>query len=260
MKTLIKHGQAPYSIVTIHGGPGAAGEMSPVARELSAVRGTLEPLQTGKSVKAQIAELLSVLQKHGNSPFTLIGFSWGAWLSYLVTAEHPGLVAKLILVGSCPFEEKYAAGIQQTRLNRLCEEDRQEVKRLNKILNSSTERNKNEAFCRLGALFSKADTFDSIEHKPEKTECCFDIYRNVWKEASEMRRSGNLLKLGENIKCPVIAVHGEYDPHSAVGVQSSLSSVLKNFRFILLKKCGHKPWIEKNARAEFYRIIKEELC
>jgi hypothetical protein len=38
-----------------------------------------------------------------------------------------------------------------------------------------------------------------------------------------------------------------------------LSNVLKDFRFILLKKCGHKPWIERHARVEFYKILQEEL-
>ncbi|MHA1167837.1 MAG: alpha/beta fold hydrolase, partial [Candidatus Hodarchaeales archaeon] len=35
MKLLRKHGKPPYSIAVIHGGPGAGGEMAPVAIELS---------------------------------------------------------------------------------------------------------------------------------------------------------------------------------------------------------------------------------
>ncbi|MEI8366029.1 MAG: hypothetical protein WCF65_06390 [Parachlamydiaceae bacterium] len=47
---LRKHGQAPYGIALIHGGPGAAGEMFPVAKELSSLTGICEPFQTEKSI------------------------------------------------------------------------------------------------------------------------------------------------------------------------------------------------------------------
>jgi len=57
----------------------------------------------------------------------------------------------------------------------------------------------------------------------------------------------------------VVALHGDYDPHPAEGVQKPLAATLKNFRFILLEKCGHKPWIERQSRDKFYAILKEEL-
>ena len=75
----------------------------------------------------------------------------------------------------------------------------------------------------------------------------------------ELRRNGKLLELGEYIRCPVVAIHGDYDPHPAEGVQTPLSAILKNFRFILVNNCGHKPWIEREARDKFYGILKEEL-
>jgi pimeloyl-ACP methyl ester carboxylesterase len=81
----------------------------------------------------------------------------------------------------------------------------------------------------------------------------------VWRDAEELRKSGKLLKLGNHIRCPVVAIHGDCDPHPAKGVEKSLSSVLKNFRFILLVNCGHMPWLEKKARDRFYKVLKGEL-
>ena len=57
--------------------------MAPVARELASDMGVLEPLQTANSVDGQVEELKNVLEKYGNPPLILIGFSWGAWLSYI---------------------------------------------------------------------------------------------------------------------------------------------------------------------------------
>ncbi|MBN2487927.1 MAG: alpha/beta hydrolase, partial [Methanosarcinaceae archaeon] len=59
--------------------------------------------------------------------------------------------------------------------------------------------------------------------------------------------------------CPVVAIHGDYDPHPATGIEEPLSRIVKDFRFILLKNCGHYPWMERDAKNKFYKIILEEL-
>ena len=262
MKNLRKYGKTPYKIAVIHGGPGAGGEMAPVARELASGWGVLEPLQTSASLEGQIEELKTVLEKNGDLPITLVGFSWGAWLGFIFAANYPALVKKLILIGSGGYEEKYAARIRETRLNRLSEEERTEAKSIREVLNNPAAEDKNTAFARFGALFSKADAYDPIICESDESEvidCQVDIFQSVWKEAAELRRSGKLLELGKHIKCPVVAIHGDYDPHPAEGVQKPLSAILKSFQFILLKNCGHKPWIERQAKERFYEILKVEL-
>ncbi len=74
-----------------------------------------------------------------------------------------------------------------------------------------------------------------------------------------MRKSGKLLQVGKQIICPVVAIHGDYDPHPAEGVKEPLSRIFKNFRFVTLRNCGHDPWIEPCAKDRFYEIIREEL-
>ena len=69
----------------------------------------------------------------------------------------------------------------------------------------------------------------------------------------------DMLGLADWVKCPVVALHGDYDPHPAEGVEAPLSERLDDFRFCLLQNCGHKPWIERGARAEFYRVLGREL-
>lgn len=259
MENLRKYGKAPFKLAVIHGGPGAAGEMAPVARELAFGWGVLEPLQEAASLTGQIEELKTFLEKNGDLPVTLIGFSWGAWLSFIFAAHYPVFVKKLILIGSGGFEEKYAERVQETRLSRLSEEDRTEVESLTKVLDNPVAEDKSTAFARLGALLSRVDAYDPIMDESEVIECRFQIFQGVWKEAAELRRSGKLLELGRDIKCPVVAIHGDYDPHPAEGVQKPLSAILKSFRFVLIKNCGHKPWIERQAREEFYRTLAEEL-
>jgi len=254
-----KYGSKPFDIAVIHGGPGAAGEMAPVALALSSDRGILEPLQTKLSINGQVEELKTVLEKHGDSPLVLIGFSWGAWLSFLFTAQHSDFVKKLILISSAPFEEKYSSDILETRLNRLDKDEREEVQSLVEKLDSPSIQEQNAAFKRFGTMFSKADAYDPIPGKSKNIDYRADIFQNVWGEAAELRGSGKLLSEGRKIQCPVVAIHGDHDPHPAEGVQIPLSKMLKNFKFELLRDCGHKPWIEKKAKCAFYNFLKKEL-
>lgn len=259
MENFRKYGNPPFNIAVIHGGPGAPGEMAPVARELSKEFGVLEPLQAATSLKGQVEELKDALKDHANHPVILIGHSWGALLSFIFTAHYPSLVKKLILVSSGPYEQKYAESIMGIRLGRLSEKEKEEAKQISNGLKNKEIKNKNELFKRFGKLLSKADTYDPLPVADETIECDAQIFQNVWNEAEKLRQSGQLLKLGGKIQCPVVAIHGNYDPHPAEGVQKPLSSVLKNFKFILLENCGHDPWKEKQAKEKFYESLKNEL-
>jgi pimeloyl-ACP methyl ester carboxylesterase len=257
-----KYGSPPFRVTVIHGGPGAAGEMAPVARELAGGRGILEPLQTAMSLEGQVEELKAVLETHAGLPSVLIGYSWGAWLSFVLAARYPSLVKKLILVASGPFEERYAAGILPTRLSRLGREERAEVESLMDLLGKPGFTAGPSVLARFGTLLSRADTYDPIEPETGETEpveCNARIFQNVWPAAAQMRRSGELLGLGRQIKCPVVAIHGDYDPHPAEGIVKPLSGVIQDFRMVLLEHCGHTPWRERGAREKFYTILIEEL-
>ncbi len=254
-----KYGKPPFSIAVIHGGPGAPGEIAPVARELSQSNGILEPLQTAESLEGQVRELKRILEENGELPVILIGWSWGAMLGFILTARHSSLVKKLIMVGSGVFEKKYSLKITETRLSRLSGKERWEASELMGRLSGSFTEDKDILMCRFGELISKADSYDPVSYRSEILGCKYQIFESVWRDAARLRDSGELLKLGKRIKCPVVAIHGDYDPHPGEGVRGPLSSVLKDFRFILLKKCGHSPWIERFARDKFYQILKEEL-
>lgn len=259
MNNLRKYGKPPFAIAIVHGGPGIPGEVAPVAKNLSKEHGILEPLQTKASIDEQLDELKNVLQEHGSLPLTLIGYSWGAWLSFIFTAQNPSFVKKLILVSSGPFEVSYAINIMETRLSRLSNTDRLTVESLLEILSNPTGKDKNKVWAKIGKYLPKTDSYAPLSEHEEIIEFQYNIYESVWSEAAELRQNGKLLDFGKQIQCPVVAIHGDYDPHPAEGVQKPLSNILGNFRFILLKNCGHKPWIEQHAQSEFYKILDQVL-
>ncbi len=250
MVNIRKYGKPPFKAAVLHGGPGAPGEMALVAKELSKSFGVIEPFQSANSIRGQVEELKGILQKNAELPLTLVGWSWGAWLAFIFAAENPKIVKKLILVSAGPFEAKYAKGIMETRLSRLDEKDKNKI--VIAIKNSIIDE-------KIGKIISKADSYSPIPHKSSIIKFQPAVYTKVWNEVSMLRSSGKLLKLGKKIKCPVLAIHGDYDSHPAKGVNIPLGKVLRNFKFILLRKCGHEPWIERHARAKFYDILKKEL-
>lgn len=259
MRPVRQWGPGPYPVAVIHGGPGAPGEVAHVARELSQVKCVLEPFQTETSLEGQIQELRGVLVEHGRLPVTLIGFSWGAFLSWMVAARYPALVSKLILVSSPPFEEQYAVPVTKTRLDRLKAKERAEAQALLGQIEDPATPDKNILLGKLGCLLAIADAYDPISLENDAFHCQYDIFKNVWDEAAEMRKSQVLLKMAHSISCPVVAIHGDYDPHPAEGVNDPLTRELSDFRFILLKKCGHRPWIERSAGEEFFETLAKEI-
>jgi pimeloyl-ACP methyl ester carboxylesterase len=237
--------------------------MAPVARALARERGIVEPLQTATSLEGQVEELRVTLASFTAPPVVLIGFSWGAWLSYIVAARYPALVRKLLLVASGPFDERYVAQLHATRLQRLNEQDRAEWHAISTALRDPAAEDKDALLARLGALAFLTDTYDPIVTVAEAAETITpsgEVFHKVWPTAAAWRRNGTLLALGTHIQCPVVAVHGDYDPSPAEGVQKPLATLLKDFRFVLLQHCGHTPWVERQARGSFYQAIRRELA
>jgi pimeloyl-ACP methyl ester carboxylesterase len=178
----------------------------------------------------------------------------------MYAAMHPEKVEKLILVAAGSFDERYNFNLTNIRLSRLCEEKRKEALDIINWMNHAVEDDP-QKMIRFSELMELADQYDCDRADDDALEFQFDVFQSVWKEADRLRRFGELMNFGKKIKCPVIAIHGNYDTHPAQGVSEPLSKLLKKkFRFIGLDQCGHYPWKEKHARGKFFEILETELA
>ncbi len=246
-------GRGPFSVVLVHGGPGAPGEMAPVARELSALRGVLEPFQSAGSVAGQVGELAAQLHEGAALPVVLAGHSWGAMLALLVAAAHPRAVARLVLISSGPLDPAYAGGIMAARLGRLGPEDRAELLRLHESLGDPS------ALERYGELIARADTVDPLEPEPPEFAPQPGIHRRVWAEAAALREAGYFVERARLVACPVTVIHGDSDPHPLRGVTRPLEGAGPPVRVHVLPACGHTPWRERQARDRFFALLRQEI-
>ncbi len=250
------YGDPPHTVAVVHGGPGAPGSLAPVARELAGAGwGVLEPLQTARTLDGQVEELHAVLAAHGQLPVALIGWSWGAMLSFITAARHPETVRTLILVSSGVFDARYAPAIMETRLSRLDAADRRALEDAFRHLDDPA------ALAFVGStLKHKTDSVDLLADPDQDVlEVQSDVYNAVWADACALRESGDLVALGRAIRCPVIAIHGDYDPHPLAGIRDPLTPVLDDFRVVTLARCGHYPWQERHARTAFFELLQREL-
>lgn len=263
MESLRTYGDAPFTAAVIHGGPGAPGSMAPVARELAASGlGVLEPLQAADSLDGQVDELQAVLRAHSQPPITLIGWSWGAMLSFITAARHPALARKLILVSSGVYDARYAPAIMETRMSRLNAEDRAAIEGAFQRLDDPGDPGRDAALAYIGStLKHKTDSFDLLAD-PDADVLAVqpEIHQKVWADASALRASGDLVALGRAIRCPVVALHGDYDPHPATGIREPLEGVLADFRIEILERCGHYPWQERYARDAFFARLRDAIA
>jgi pimeloyl-ACP methyl ester carboxylesterase len=257
--SLRKYGHPPFSVLVVHGGPGAPGSIAPVARELADELGVLEPLMTTPSLEGQVEDLRTIIERDGDPPVAIVGASWGAMLGLIFAARYPELVRKLVMVGSGVYEARYAVEIDRTRLERLSDEERRHLATLETALDDADVADKDALVAQIGLIMNRADTYDPLSPEPEEMQVSYECFQRVWQEASDLRARGGFLELGRRIQCPVVAIHGDYDPHPAEGIREPLTPILRDFRFILLEHCGHEPWRERAARDPFFALLRAEL-
>ena len=256
-------GAPPYHTITIHGGPGAAGELARFSKILSQDFSCVELLQTKFSVDDEIQEIYDMITKYADDLVVLIGHSWGALISLLFSARNLEAVKKLILVGCPPLVERYVQNVQDTRWDRISMDQLPKIKDIEFRMDDSDPQIQNQAFFEFGKFYETIDSFSldptlQIED-PSILRYSYEIANKIWLNFIPIRRSGQLLEEISKIKSELVFIHGEFDPHPIEGIEKPLQSINKPYTLHILKECGHSPWVEHYAYQQFYEILKKEL-
>lgn len=259
MATFRTHGTPPWRVAVVHGGPGACGDLSALARRLSPGRGVLEPWCVGTSVDAQVDEIEATLSAAGADRVVTVGHSWGAWIATLHAVRRPERVAGVVWIGCPPFDTADAASILPTRLARLGEAERAEVLGLWSHLSARPGVDMTAAFARIGRIFARADAHDPIEEETGAPPPRVDVFRAVWSEAAALRVGGGLRRALSGLRRPVVAFHGEQDPHPVEAIAAVGATLTSGFRLHRYADCGHRPWCERAARDTFLADLEREL-
>lgn len=256
-----KYGEGPCEYVVVHGGPGAPGSASSLARKLSEAGTVLEPFQTETSMWGQVEELYRQIKEHCMDTVFALGHSWGAWLVCLLAYKHPEVVRIGFLIGAGAFDAAYLPELQCRRLAALTAAEQAEYREMIALLKAPSE-NSDRHLARLGELAEKADNC-CVEKTEENEENLISIngkqFQTVMKEAFRMREEGFFRKIAGEIRCPIRIIHGRNDTTPVEGVVAPLRGVVADFAWYAIDRCGHSPWKEKYGKEEFYRIVDREV-
>ena len=257
--------QGPY-VVLLHGGPGAPGQVAPVARFLSNRFRVLEPLQrlsgdVPLTVARHVKDLHDVLEGPlQEGPVRLVGFSWGAMLALTYAARHPDEIASLVLIGCGTFDAHAREVCQDSMEKRMDAHDRNRIRRIHARLASEEDPvRRNELFAQFGAIYTRIQSCNPLHLSTEVLVHDEAGFRQTWNDALFLQERGVQPAEFEAIKARVTMIHGEDDPHPGELIFESLTPFVRDIRYREIQRCGHIPWIEREARDVFYPLLLECL-
>lgn len=248
-------------VIVLHGGPGAPGGAVALARALAHPLCVLEPWQRWSSdvpltVARHVADLEAVSSRYapGLKP-ALVGESWGAMLALVYASRHPHRVSSLVLVGCGTFDLTARAQLTKTLEQRTTPELREQLARLDADCPDEAERLMQAhrlldpiyTYARAAGADDPAELFDPTGH------------RESWSDMVRLQTSGEIPARFASIDCPVLMLHGAYDPHPGAMVRDSLRPFVPHLEYHELEKCGHSPWVEEHARDRFFAIARPWL-
>ena len=224
-----EYGDAGPLVVVLHGGPGAAGEMAPLARELADSFRVLEPFQrpSGEiplTVALHVSDLLAVVTPGS----AIAGFSWGAMLALAFAAAHPELASPLVLIGcgtfDMPSRERLRANIAERE--------------------------------RLGL---QVYYVDPLPGEAEPIEFDARGHEETWADMLRLQESGVYPSAFSAIRGPVLMLHGAEDPHPGRMIWDNLRHYVPQIEYREWPRCGHYPWKERAVRDDFFAALKSWL-
>ena len=258
-----KYGSSAHSVVVLHGGPAASGDVAAVALGLSDLFAVIEPWQRGSgeerlTVARHVEDLHSVIMGlNSTSPPAVVGHSWGAMLALCYAAKHPKNAGPIVLVGCGTFDPSSRARMKEILQDRT---DLHLQERLAEV--SAAASDPAEIHMQRLRLTRDLSVYDRLEPWPEKEEyepLDARAHEETWSDMMRLQADGTYPEAYRAITSDVLMLHGNYDPHPGLMIYESLRPFIPTLEYRELDRCGHSPWLERFARTQFFSILRTWL-
>jgi pimeloyl-ACP methyl ester carboxylesterase len=254
-----RHGPRGRTVLVLHGGPGAPGSAGLLARALADPLHVLEPWQrtssdTPLTVAQHIEDLAAAVSHESSSEKpALVGESWGAMLALAFTAAYPDRISALGLVGCGTFDRRSRAELHRTLEERTTPDLREQLAKL-----AERVTDENERMARAHALSDHLYTFSrAVDDHVARVD--LKGHTESWNDMVRLQYADVYPAAFVSITCPVLMLHGSYDPHPGGLIRDSLREFIPHLEYIELDRCGHSPWVEEHARDRFLSILRSWL-
>jgi proline iminopeptidase len=263
-------GGARRPIIVINGGPGfshtylhLSGVWEELAHDGPVVfydqRGTgrsQQLSQGGSSTLQDNIDDLEALRRHLNyEKVTLVGHSWGGYLSMAYAARHPDRLEKLVLVGSAGpkwFEVPDGSGEPAELFEYIFPDVVERRSRLSVRLGDARAADDDLA-AYLSMLFVSEDKRDGFISACKDCQLNREVNRLVNQDLARFDMTPQLARFG----FPVLIISGRYDVNVAPLVAYRIHQKVSNSELVFFEKSGHIPFYEEPAK--FVEVVARFL-
>ncbi len=253
------------AIVILHGGPGMdhtyfLPQMAELAKTHKLIlfdqrvsgRSSLDVDSSAITMRRFIDDIEEIRKTFKLEKMNLMGHSWGGLLAMFYGINYPQNLKSLIILNSTPASSELTA----KAMPRLTRED--SLQRV-EVLNSNAFKNRESvAFEKLFRIHFRSAFYDrsladslTLTFQPGFAETSVKL-QNLYKDIASYDIHDDLSK----INCPTLVVHGDHDDIPLESSQKIHESISKS-KFVLLKNCGHFPFIE--TPDELFKTIRDFL-
>jgi pimeloyl-ACP methyl ester carboxylesterase len=101
--------------------------------------------------------------------------------------------------------------------------------------------------------------FDPVTSDLEIAACDARGHDETGADAMRLQAEGVHPRAFAAIRCPVLMLHGAFDPHPGAMIRASLLPHLPQLEYCEWDRCGHDPWNERAVREEFFARLRSWL-
>jgi pimeloyl-ACP methyl ester carboxylesterase len=113
----------------------------------------------------------------------------------------------------------------------------------------------NECLRATGDLLLPAYSYDLTVSRLDAEVYDARAYNETWKDMLRLQEEGIYPAAFGRIQSPVLMLHGADDPNPGQLIHASLKPYLPYLEYHELARCGHYPWWERHAQAEFFAVL-----
>lgn len=176
-------------------------------------------------------------------------------LALAYAAAHPDRAGPLVLIGCGTFDPVARERMRAILDERMGDDLRQRLARLDEDFPDPDDRLQAKGDFTM-ALYS----FDLIGTEEEGEEYDARAHQETWDDMLRLQAAGAYPAAFAAIESPVLMLHGAVDPHSGQMIRSSLLPFLPRLEYREWECCGHYPWLERAAHAEFFAVLRDWLA
>jgi len=175
-------------------------------------------------------------------------------LALAYAADHPTVSAGLILIGCGTFSAAARAEFEARLDARLTPRDRACLAGLKQAQVSADHRLAAE-----GRLMTRVYGYDIENVAEEIASVDAAAHERTWADMVRLQRDGTYPAAFAAIRVPVLMLHGQQDPHPGGLISDDLRAYIPHLEYRELPRCGHSPWLERQARRAFFDMLTSWL-